>query len=373
MKLGTLANFSLAVTNGSHQPAGTIGKTCKTKLRIPKPAGIAVTSPVILKLAVTKLCGTRRCQPGQVTTLLRDKYALDSLHADDRRKAKMQADVDKKARAHLKKGIKFNNDMEEPLAECKKDLEDQLAILGNAKLTCYTYLKRQYSAREARATIDKFTYPEIGLIYRDKKGKRLKMTPSNGEDKNQYLKELVLLMMRADGRRQPSTAFAPTLAGLVRINPIINLASTDPLSTKAKARQDLEIGLKVAQADDPWLVSLDLEYVGKLCFLHDISLRHKLYRICRIAFWPSTKARYASWEATMEPIHVHHDDSLFCLDDDVVQLSNGKTMTKANKLIGYILAEYIDGDDAEPTRSDCVYRYAFHALQKHHAYMLKRV
>ena len=109
MKLGTLANFSLAVTNGSHQPAGTIGKTCKTKLRIPKPAGIAVTSPAILKLAVTKLCGTRRCQPGKVTTLLREKYALDSLHADDRRKAKMQADVDKKARAHLKNGIKFNN------------------------------------------------------------------------------------------------------------------------------------------------------------------------------------------------------------------------------------------------------------------------
>ena len=75
--------------------------------------------------------------------------------------------------------------------------------------------------------------------------------------------------------------------------------------------------------------------------------------------------------SSQRSIHVHHDDSLFCLDDDVVQLSNGKTMTKANKLIGYILAEYIDGDDAEPTRSDCVDRYAFHALEKHHAYMLK--
>jgi hypothetical protein len=109
MKLGTLANFSLAVTNGSHAPAGTIGNTAKTKLRIPKPAGIAVTSPEILKLAVTKLCGTRRVQTGKVTTLLREKYALDSLRADERRKARMQAEVDKKARAHLKKGIKFNN------------------------------------------------------------------------------------------------------------------------------------------------------------------------------------------------------------------------------------------------------------------------
>ncbi len=96
MKLGTLANYSLAVTNGSHAPAGTIGKTCKTKLRIPKPAGIAVTSPAISKTAVTALCGTRRVQPGKVTTILREKYALDSLCADERRKAHMQADVDKK-------------------------------------------------------------------------------------------------------------------------------------------------------------------------------------------------------------------------------------------------------------------------------------
>ncbi len=100
MKLKTLANFSLAVTNGSHQPAGTIRKTNKTKLKIPQPPGIAVSSPEILKLAVTKLCGTRRVQPGKVTTLLREKYALDSLRADERRKAHMQADLDKKARAH---------------------------------------------------------------------------------------------------------------------------------------------------------------------------------------------------------------------------------------------------------------------------------
>ena len=59
---------------------------------------------------------------------------------------------------------------------------------------------------------------------------------------------------------------------------------------------------------------------------------------------------------------------LYRLDDDVIRLSNGKTMTKADKLIGYILAEYIDGDDSEPTRSDCVDRYAFHALEKHEAF-----
>jgi hypothetical protein len=261
--------------------------------------------------------------------------------------------------------------MEEPLAESRQDLEDELKLLGHAKQTSYAYLKRQFSARQARATCDKFNYPQIGTMFRDKGEKKLKYTPSNGENKLEHIKRLVLLMMQADERRQPSLDIQPTLSGLVRLNPVIHSASTDPVSTRAKAQQDIAIGLKVAQSDDPWLVALHEEYVGKVCYLHDISLRHKLYRICRIAFWPSTKTRYASWEGTMEPIHVHPDGTLYRLDDDVVHLSNGKTMTKADKLIGYILAEYIDGDDNEPTRSDCVDRYVFRALEKHNAGLLK--
>ena len=258
--------------------------------------------------------------------------------------------------------------MEEPLAHSKAELEEQLAVLGNAKMTSYAYLKRQFGAREARAAIDQFKYPEIGLTYRDKSGKKLKMTPSKGEDKHLYIKDLVLRMMRADARREHTMDEPRNLTGLVRINPVINAASTDPVSKRAKEQQDIAIGLQVTQADDPWLLTLDAEYIDKLCFLDDSSLRHKLYRICRIAYWPSTTKRYASWEGTMEPVHLHHDGTVYRLDDDVIRLSNGKTMTKADKLIGYILAEYIEGDDCEPTRSDCVDRYAFHALEKHEAF-----
>ena len=262
--------------------------------------------------------------------------------------------------------------MEEPLAESERELEAALQVLGHAKLTCYAYLKRQFSARAARAIIDKCTYPEIGQSYRDKSGKKLKMTPTNGEEKHDYLKKLVLQMMRADARREHSVSVEPTLSGLVRLNPIIDSASTDPVSIRAKAIQDHAVGLKAMQSDDPWLVELDRECVGTLCFLHDISLRHKLYRICRVAYWPSTKTRYASWEGTMEPVHVDQaDGTLYQLDEDVVQVSDGKQITKANKLVGYILAEYIDGDDAEPTRSDCVDSYAFQALEKHNTFTLK--
>jgi hypothetical protein len=140
---------------------------------------------------------------------------------------------------------------------------------------------------------------------------------------------------------------------------------------QTQAQQEKAIALMVAQTDDPWLITLEKEYVGQYCFLHDISLRHKLYRICRISYWPSSATRYSSWEATMEPIHVHDDGSVYMIDADVVRCSNGKKLTKAKSLLGYILAEYIEGDDAEPTRSDCVERYIMNALQKHHAFNLK--
>ena len=397
MKLSTLANYSLAITNGSHQQAGTIGKTAKTKLHIPKQAGIGISSPTVLKKAVTKVCGVRRVLPGSVTALLRNKYATDTALADERRQAHAIAEQERKARGHIKKGVKFNTVCRPKHFNIPLRIHDPnltiytpfysehgrafgavqqrprrpVGIMEHAKMTCYAYLKRQFSAREARAALDKFLYPQIGPNFRDKHGKKLKMTPSQGEDKLKYIKELVLLMMQADTRRQPAMFVDQTLKGLVRINPIISSASTDPISIRAKEKQDSEVGLKATQMDDPWLVTLDREYVNKLCFLHDISLRHKLYRIFRIAYWPSTKTRYASWEGTMEPVHEHPDGTLYRLDEDVVRLSNGATMTRAKNLIGYILAEYIDGDDSEPTRSDCVDRYAFNAIEKHHAYLLK--
>ena len=58
-------------------------------------------------------------------------------------------------------------------------------------------------------------------------------------------------------------------------------------------------------------------------------------------------------------------------EEDVVRCSNGRLMTKAKAYLGYILAEYIDGDEAEPTRSDCVDRYIMNSLQKHEAFVRK--
>ncbi len=73
----------------------------------------------------------------------------------------------------------------------------------------------------------------------------------------------------------------------------------------------------------------------------------------------------------MKPVHVSEDDIFFVHDDDAVVMTCGKRLVKARLLIGYVLAEYVDGDDADPTRTDCVDKYIMNALAKHHAYTVK--
>jgi hypothetical protein len=72
------------------------------------------------------------------------------------------------------------------------------------------------------------------------------------------------------------------------------------------------------QGDDPWLLFLEKEYLLKLCFLSDIAARHKLYRVAKISYWPSTKQHYANWEATLEPVHLATLGELYVADEDVI-------------------------------------------------------
>jgi hypothetical protein len=65
--------------------------------------------------------------------------------------------------------------------------------------------------------------------------------------------------MVTDSRRDPNPNIEDAvMTGLVRSNPILSLASTDPISIKAKQQQQIAIGLTATQVDDPWLVM----YVG---------------------------------------------------------------------------------------------------------------
>ncbi len=59
----------------------------------------------------------------------------------------------------------------------------------------------------------------------------------------------------------------------------------------------------------------------------------------------------------------------FVADDDVVPGPREMQLTKSGRLLGYILAQYIDGDDEDPIRTECVNLYIEDALPKHRAYL----
>jgi hypothetical protein len=163
------------------------------------------------------------------------------------------------------------------------------------------------------------------------------------------------------------------LSGLLRKTPVLDADTTNPIATQAKKNMDAYLVSQAEQVDDPWLLLLEKEYKGQVCFVHDIAARHKLFRVARIFYWVSTKYDYANWEATLEPIHLRADGSCFVHEDDCAIGPNGMNITKAKSLIGYIVAQYIDGDDKEPERTVCVDEYMSHALDKFARYEAKRV
>jgi hypothetical protein len=74
------------------------------------------------------------------------------------------------------------------------------------------------------------------------------------------------------------------------------------------------------------------------------------------------------WEATLEPIHLSADGSCFVHDNDSVVGPNGTRVTMAKCFRGYILAQYINGDDEDPQRTVCVDEYMTNALERNALY-----
>jgi hypothetical protein len=178
-------------------------------------------------------------------------------------------------------------------------------------------------------------------------------------------------MMKADGRQGTVDTEPLKLTGLLRVFPTLNLQATNAKALQLRKELEEEVCVLGTQADDPWLLFLTDTYVGKICFLNDIAERHKSFRVCNIAYWTSNKTRYANWEVTLEPVHLTACGTFEVADEDSIVGPNGVRLRKSKVLLGYILAQYIDGDDEEPTRSDCVDLYIENAIKKLKAYVHK--
>ena len=379
MKLSNLAQFSLAMCNGSHRLAGPTGRQNRTKNRIVEEAGMALTCDPRLTAVVTKLCSMRRSKygrtkaglkPGSISALLANHYESDKAKANERRLAKEAEEKAKMAQKHLNKAVKFNKAVEEPLAKSAVVLEQNLEAMDHKKGICIAYLKRQFDARITRAEAAEYTYDVLPARFRSPHTNKLVKTPQNKTDTVKYLSDLVRAMITLDAKRTFPDEIA--LSGLLRKTPVLDADTTNPIATQAKKNMDAYLVSQAEQVDDPWLLLLENEYKGQVCFVNDIAARHKLYRVARISYWVSTKYEYANWEATLEPIHLRQDGSCYVHDDDCVIGPNGSKITKAKCYIGYIVAQYIDGDDNEPERTVCVDEYMSDALAKFSRYEAKR-
>ena len=315
---------------------------------------------------VTRLCAVRRRKPGGVVVLLKDVYKRDQLLSKELRLANEDKEKARMAQKHLNKAIKFNMAVEEPLATTGLLLQTHLKSMDYKKAVCLAYLKRQFDARLIRAEADEYTYDELPARFRSPHtGKLVKNPPTSG-DPVTYLSELVGKMITIDSKRTFSDDIA--LSGLIRSTPVLEAETTNPVATDAKKAMDEYLVQQAAQVDDPWLLLLEQEYKGNVCFINDIAARHKLYRVAKIAFWPSTKFEYANWEATLEPIHLAADGSYYVHNDDCVVGSIGTRVTKAKCYLGFIIAQYIHGDDEEPERTVCVDEYMANAIERNASY-----
>ena len=304
--------------------------------------------------------------------MLDEIFETNSTRADERRATKKAEEMAAETRRMQKKGVKFNSNMEEPLAATVGDLQAHMKSMDNAVGVCKDYLKRQFNARLMRADNDGFKFPSIGPEYRAKTKKaKLKMTPSDHRNEIDYLTALVILMMKADSRRGTVDSGPVKLTGLLRVVPTLNVQGTSAKALQLRKEQEDEVGVEATQADDPWLIFLTDSYVGKICFLHDIAERQKLYRVSNIAYWTSNTKRYANWEATLEPVRLLSSGLFEVADEDTIIGPSGVRITKSKVLLGYILAQYIDGDDEKPTRSDCIDLYMENAIDKLKSYVFK--
>ena len=233
--------------------------------------------------------------------------------------------------------------MDETLAQNAEALEAHLEMLGHAKGNCFdmrtytfpphtktcpipfplgvslAYLQSQYKARKLRAELDEYTWSTLGEQFRSKHTKKLKMTPNDKTDVLVYLHELVLKMMDADSKRTRShNEDASLMSGLLRTVPTLSHESTNPLAVTAKQVLDNTLSTAARQRDDPCLLFLEDQYLQKLCFLYDSPARPKLYRVAAVSYRPSTKERFANWEATLEPVHLDAKGDPYVANEDVV-------------------------------------------------------
>jgi hypothetical protein len=356
LKLRTVASLSAAICNGTHRPRHGTGENARD-------AGLALTSPAKVKEAVTRLCSVRTNSPGAVTVMMREKNVADEVHANLERVKRKKERMAKKAKAHANKMTRVDVALETSLAESHAELDAELLSFGNGKMAKLKYLEDQYKSRKLLRNGKYLSIPTSSKYRSTAKPYPLRMKPHHDPTRKtttmdciEYLQTLLHLMITEDLARP----LEPTEAGedikIVRRLPVVSEVYINPLSIRLKTEQEERVKAMAAPVDDPWLLRFQREYVGKI--LYD----NGYFRVFAVSYVPNTgsKTRYACWEATAEPGYI--ENGHFVVDErHLTTAANGSKILLKSSRVGFALAEYSKGDDADPVpltfADECHARY----------------
>lgn len=238
------------------------------------------------------------------------------------------------------------------LANTNSELNAEIAAFGNSKGALKTYLQEQFKSRKLMRDGVYNTIPVPSEYRSRKKPYRLRMNPFPTEGKTNgnathitYLKSLLYVMMAEDAKRPLDTAAQHVDAKLVRKLPVISETFLNPRSTHLKKLQQETVAALAQPKDNPWYTRLMEEYLGKIVW------DGGYFRVFAIQY-NANKGRnvFPCWEATTEPVYKDDDGTFLVHHRHQATMEDGSTKLLKSAEVGFALAEYSLGDDAEPVK-----------------------
>jgi hypothetical protein len=350
ISIRNLSRLSQTLVSGSHAPAE------KGQL-----AGVALTADPRLITCIGTLCGVRKVKIGKITEMLRAAHNVDmkDMIATRKRKGieKYEANVRKKA----KKAALQDYAEEVAVNSMVNDLESfktQLLARGNSSKARKTFLKDQFHARISGD--NPRLYTSLGSEFRQKHGKLRLTCKDKSMTEEAYLQALITAMIEEDAdalgvneiQSQHKDEF-------IRSLPTLSLEFYNPKAAILKADFSQQIAALATPTDDPVYLQLSEKYKQKIIYDYETRSTAKLFRIVSIQFVRSyTASRFSCWEATCEPVYRDAATGTFHVPCEIQVPGSLVTLTHA--LVGYCVAEYTAGLEAEPTYLPWVDNYMSH-------------
>jgi hypothetical protein len=277
----------------------------------------------------------------------------DAVEAAIIRKKRQVAKKTKKAQLHANKMMDLDVAVQTKLAKTVTELDGEIASYENRKGALKSYLQNQFKSRKILRNGVYLTIP-VGSEYRAKKKPyALRMNPfprdgkttSNDTQIIAYMKGLLYIMMAEDSKRPMETTAQSEDAKLVRNLPVISEAYLNPRSRHLKKLQQATVAALAQPKDNPWYTRLHEAYIGKILW------DGGLYRVFAIQY-NANKGRnvFPCWEATTEPVYKADDGTFLVHPRHQTTMEDGSRKLLKSAEVGFALAEYSHGDDAEPVQ-----------------------